>query len=82
MSLLKRQTIRMTRCPEYDRLHADVENLHGNLAQVATLELFRSKDLDGVHRVDKELELTVGEKERSIGALRQHIKDHKCVTPL
>lgn len=74
----------MPGCPEYDRLHAEVENVLGNLAQVTTtlLELFRSKDLDGVHRFDKELELTVGEKERTLGALRQHIKDHKCVTPV
>ena len=74
----------MGRCSEYDRLHAEVEGVLGNLAQVATLllELFRSKDLEGVHRLDKELELTVGEKERSIGALRQHIKEHKCVNPL
>jgi len=73
----------MINCPEYDRLHAEVENILGNLAQVATLllELFRSKDVNGVHRLDKELELTVGEKERSIGALRQHIKEHNCVTP-
>ena len=74
----------MGSCSEYDRLHAEVEGVLGNLAQVATLllELFRSKDLEGVHRLDKELELTVGEKERSIGALRQHIKEHKCVNPL
>lgn len=74
----------MANCPEYECLHADVENVLGNLAQVTTtlLELFRSKDLNGVHRLDKELELTVGEKERSLGALRQHIKEHKCVTPL
>jgi hypothetical protein len=51
----------MADCPEYDRLHAEVENVLGNLAQVITtlLELFRSHDLDGVHRLDKELELTV-----------------------
>jgi len=74
----------MSNCPEYDRLHAEVEGVLGNLAQVITtlLELFRSKDWNGVSRLDKELELTVGEKERSLGALRQHIKEHKCVTPL
>jgi hypothetical protein len=74
----------MPNCPEYDRLHAEVESVLGNLAQVTTLllELFRSKDLAGVHRLDKELELTVGEKERTIGALRQHVKEHKCVSPI
>lgn len=70
----------MDNCPEYDRLHAEVENVLGNLAQTTTvlLELFRSKDFNGVHRLDKELELTVGEKERCIGALRQHIREHNC----
>lgn len=71
----------MIKCAEYDRLRGEVENVLGNLAQVTTLllELFRSKDFNGVHRLDKELELTVGEKERCIGALRQHIKEHNCV---
>lgn len=70
----------MAACPEYDRLHTEVENVLGNLAQVITtlLDLFRSQDLNGVHRLDKELELTVGEKERCLGALRQHLKDHRC----
>ena len=71
----------MARCPEYDRLHAQVESVLGDLAQASTLllELFRSRDLAGVHRLDKQLELTVGEKERSLGALRQHVREHNCV---
>lgn len=79
MALFRQQTL-VAKCPEYDRLSAEVENILGNLAQVTTLllELFRSRDLDGVHRLDKELELTVGEKERCLGAFRQHMKDHKC----
>jgi hypothetical protein len=68
-------------CREYERLRAEVENVLGNLAQVSTLllELFRSRDFNGLHRLDRELELTVGQKERCIGALRQHVKDHNCV---
>ena len=71
----------MVKCPEHERLFAEGENILGNLAQVSTLllELFRSRDFDGVRRLDKELEITVGEKERCLGALRQHIKEHKCV---
>jgi hypothetical protein len=75
----------MAKCAEYDRLHAEVENILGNLAQVTMLllEMFRSKNLGGVHRLDKQLELTVGEKERSLGAFRQHIKEHNCMeTPV
>jgi hypothetical protein len=71
----------MAKCPEYDHLHAQVENVLGNLAQASTLllDLFRSNDLSAVHRLDQELELTLGEKERCIGALRQHVKEHNCV---
>jgi putative methionine-R-sulfoxide reductase with GAF domain len=71
----------MANCPEYDRLHAEVENVLGNLAQVSTLlvELFRSNDFKGVHRLDKQMELTLGEKERRIGAFSQHVREHKCV---
>jgi hypothetical protein len=70
----------MANCSEYNRLRAEVENVLGNLAQTTTLllELFRSKDLSGVQRLDKQLELTVGEKERTLGALRQHLKEHNC----
>jgi hypothetical protein len=69
-------------CAEHDRLRSEVENGLGNLAQVTTLllELFRSGDSEKYLHLDKELELTVGEKERAVGALRQHIKEHKCVS--
>lgn len=74
----------MANCAEYDRLHTELENALGNLAQTSTLllELFRAKDLDGVHRLDVQLELTLGQKERCLGALRQHVKEHNCVEPL
>ena len=50
------------------------------LAETTTLqlEIFRSNKPDGFMRVDKELELLVGEKERRIGALRQHVEEHQC----
>ena len=71
----------MPRCPELAPIQSDVENVLGNLAQVTTLqlEIFRSGKFDDWKRLDKQLELTVGEKERCIGALRQHIKEHNCV---
>ena len=70
----------MPNCPEYTRLRSEVENVLGNLAQVTMLllELFRSNDEDKYIHLDKELELTVGEKERAVGALRQHLKEHQC----
>jgi hypothetical protein len=71
----------MPRCPELVRLQAAVENVLGNLAQVTTLqlEIFRTGKLEDWKRVDEQLELTVGEKERCIGALRQHIREHNCL---
>ena len=83
ISMFPATKLLMSNCPEYDRLSIEVENVLGNLAQVATLllDLFRSRDLTGVYGLDKELEITVGEKERCIGALRQHVKEHNCVTP-
>lgn len=70
----------MERCPEYVRLRAELENVLGNLAQVTTLllELFRAGESDRYKHLDKELELTVGEKERAVGALRQHVREHHC----
>ena len=70
----------MTSCPEYDRLETYVENVLGNLAQLTTLtlELFRAGDFPACRRLDKDIELTIGEKERAIGALRQHMLEHKC----
>jgi hypothetical protein len=74
----------MAKCEEYDRLHAHLEDVLAKLAQSAALllELFRARNLDGVHQLDKELELTLGEKERSLGALRQHVKEHNCIVPI
>jgi hypothetical protein len=67
-------------CPEYDRLVSKVENVLGNLAQLTTmlLDLFRTGDYSACSRLDSQLELTVGEKERAIGALRQHMTEHRC----
>lgn len=70
----------MSNCAEYDRLVSLVENALGNLAQLTTmlLDQFRAGEFAACTRMDKELELSVGEKERSIGALRQHMTEHKC----
>jgi hypothetical protein len=69
-----------TRCQEYSRLEAEVEEGLKKLVDNATLqlELFRSHDFSHVMHVDKQLENLVGEKERAIGALRQHVKEHGC----
>lgn len=70
----------MSNCPEYDHLGAEVEQILQDLAEKVTflLEVFRSKNPSAFARLDEELELLVGKKERAVGALRQHAKDHNC----
>jgi len=70
----------MASCTEYARLAGCVENILSNLAHLTNqhLALFRAGDFAACRRLDKELELTVGEKERAIGAMRQHMLEHAC----
>jgi hypothetical protein len=70
----------MTSCSEFDRLDSLVEDVLGNLAQLATLELdrFQAGDYPTCRKLEQELVNTVGEKERAFGALRQHVIEHKC----
>lgn len=42
------------------------------------LEAFRSRNSAELARLDRELENAMGEKERSFGALRQHVREHNC----
>jgi hypothetical protein len=67
-------------CPEYDRLSADVQKILDDLGETVSFltEVFRAKNDQSFRRLDKQLELLVGEKERAVGALRQHVKDHGC----
>jgi len=68
------------KCADYAQLENVVnENLEA-LLKLAThqLEIFKSKDYAAFMRLDKDLENMVGKKERSVGALRQHAKEHGC----
>jgi len=67
-------------CPEYDRLEADVSAILEWLREIAErqLDAFRRRDHDAFRQYDIMLESAVGEKERAVGALRQHCRDHKC----
>jgi hypothetical protein len=80
LSILSEGEMHVANCPEYDRLAAAVDQILKNLSEKTSvhLELFRSKQHEKFMRLDKELELLVGEKERSIGSLRQHAKEHGC----
>lgn len=67
-------------CPEYANLQHELQLTLQTLSDLtkAMLDAFRANDRSAFTRLDKELETTVGRKERVVGALRQHIKDHKC----
>ena len=68
------------KCAEYARLQAEVGEVFERLVKLtqAQLNAFRANDQAAVMRMDKELENTIGEKERRIGAMRQHAREHKC----
>jgi hypothetical protein len=68
------------RCAEYARLAVRVGEVLERLTNLtqAQLSAFRANDHGTLMRLDKELENTVGEKERRIGAMRQHASEHKC----
>ena len=67
-------------CQEYANLQQELKLVLQTLSDLtkAMLDAFRANDRGAFSRLDKELETSVGRKERIVGALRQHIKDHKC----
>ena len=67
-------------CPEYANLQQELQLTLQTLSDLtkAMLDAFRGNDRNAFARLDKELETTVGRKERVVGALRQHVKDHQC----
>ena len=68
------------KCPEYAALEDNVTEALQKLVELidAQLAAFRAREHGTFMRLDKELEMAVGQKERVIGALRQHAKDHGC----
>jgi hypothetical protein len=67
-------------CQEYANLQHELQLVLQTLSDLtkAMLDAFRANDRGAFSRLDKELETSVGRKERIVGALRQHVKDHKC----
>ncbi len=70
----------MNRCPEYEHLVSELDEILKQLVDKAILQLevFRSRKPGEFMRIDKELELLLGEKERRVGALQQHAREHAC----
>jgi hypothetical protein len=69
-----------SRCREYANLQHEVQLTLQALSDVtkALLDAFHDENQTVFINLDKELEQIVGRKERTIGALRQHVKEHKC----
>lgn len=67
-------------CKEHDALQAAVVEILQKLLAIATEQLraFQEDDRIRFKALDEALELAVGEKERRIGAVRQHEADHGC----
>lgn len=68
------------RCPVEKRLAETVSNVLARLVELTTAQLqaFREDRQADLSRLDKELENTVGEKERAIGRLDEHRTEHGC----
>jgi hypothetical protein len=70
---------RIAQCRECDRLQGEVQGALSRLAELTTAQLnaFRAQDHAVFMRLDKELENVMGTKERVIGAMRQHEREHE-----
>jgi hypothetical protein len=71
------------KCPEYANLQHEVQLTLHTISDLtrAMLDAFHGCERNRFVQLDKELEAAVGRKERTIGALRQHIKEHKYIGP-
>jgi hypothetical protein len=71
------------KCAEYANLQHEVQLTLQTLSDLtrALLDAFHSCERDRFAQLDRELEVIVGRKERTMGALRQHVKEHKCIGP-
>jgi hypothetical protein len=67
-------------CPQADRLQIEVQTILQKLTELTTAKLLALQQRDNAWfmRLDRELEVTVGERERLIGSLREHVREHGC----
>lgn len=68
------------KCREFAGLAAKAHAILKKVQQISTQQIKALDHLDDKRfaRFDQELESAMGEKERAIGALRQHASDHGC----
>jgi len=67
-------------CPRRDELVEETQRTLLKLAELARhqAEALRSDADNLVMTLDMEIEKTLGHKERTLGALREHRKEHGC----
>ena len=67
-------------CRKKQELMAEVQRQLVHLAELARAESAAIENLTGNTwiAIDKEIENTIGAKERAIGALREHNEEHGC----
>ena len=67
-------------CPVRDQLTTRADQVLKTIATLlqAQIDALAVNDQDTLLKLDKELELAFGEKERAFGALRQHKSEHGC----
>lgn len=67
-------------CREYARLEAEAQAVLRKIGEITGAQRKTIEDDNAAEftRLDRELELAIGHKERVIGALREHAADHGC----
>jgi hypothetical protein len=67
-------------CSEQQRLISQVQEHLINLADLARAEVdaMRDESENTWLEIDRQIELAIGEKERALGALKQHRHEHGC----
>lgn len=67
-------------CEVHDRLNREAHEHLKKLAELvhAQIEAFEQEDHERFMDLDRKVENALGEKERMIGALRQHDEEHEC----
>ncbi len=67
-------------CPRQHELREAVNAILARIDQLnqGQMEALKAHDDQRLMQLDKQMELTFGEKERSFGALFEHRKEHGC----
>ena len=67
-------------CLEQIRLSEDVDRVQSDIVELITRqhEALVHGHENTLMAIDRQIELKFGEKQRAIGALRQHRRDHGC----